>query len=184
MTFSSLKMYTLVLDDVPFEKAINSVGHATLACYKAFEKDEWMQRWLTESFKKVTCKVNAKEFEAAKKCEKVIVITESSLGGRDVAISFCPRPQNEWPNVVKYAKLYRAETFCGDPVPYTSDPVTLQKLARWQYECAVNCLFYRNPKTGEMMTRTEHVGIEAMLNHQRQAARVYAAARRAAGVEL
>lgn len=102
-----LKMYILILESVPLEKAINSNAHASLACYLKFRDDPVMKEWLAISFAKVTCKVNAAEFAKAKECEDICVITESSLGGQEVAVAF--KPRYEWPNVVKYAKLYKVE---------------------------------------------------------------------------
>lgn len=102
-----LKMYILIHEDVPVEKAINSNAHASLACYLQYKQDPGMQTWLATSFAKVTCRVNEAEFQKAKQCENITVITESSLGGREVAVAFCPREDHEWPNVVKFAKLFK-----------------------------------------------------------------------------
>lgn len=99
-----LRMFTLVKDTIPPGFAINSTGHATLACYLKFQDDPVMKEWLAHSFSKVTCKVNEAEFEKAKQCEGIVVITESALDRQEVAVCF--KPRYEWPNVVKFAKKW------------------------------------------------------------------------------
>lgn len=64
-----------------------------------------MSQWLSGPFYKAVCKVSAKEFENAKKVQDHVILTESALGGQEVAIAFCPR--NEWPKMFKFLKLYR-----------------------------------------------------------------------------
>ena len=65
-----------------------------------------MQRWLADSFKKVTCKVTDEELaEAMKEADNHIVITESVIGHETVAVAFCPR--KEWPECFTNFKLYR-----------------------------------------------------------------------------
>jgi hypothetical protein len=56
-------------------------------------------------FFKAVCQINAKEFENAKLVQDHIVLTESALGGREMAIAFCPR--EKWPKMFKFLKLYR-----------------------------------------------------------------------------
>ena len=46
-----------------------------------------------------------KEFENAKQVEDHVVLTESALGNREVAIVF--KPRTEWPKMFKFLKLYR-----------------------------------------------------------------------------
>jgi hypothetical protein len=64
-----------------------------------------MLRWVVESFKKVICLVNDSEFEKAKEFEDFVLMTESSLGGRETALVFCPR--EEYPKAFKFYKLYK-----------------------------------------------------------------------------
>jgi hypothetical protein len=45
-------------------------------------------------FFKVICKVTEKEFEAAKQIPDNVLITESALGGQEVALAF--KPREEW----------------------------------------------------------------------------------------
>lgn len=86
------KMYILIMDDVPVGHAINSAAHASLACYVKFAHLPDMQNWLNESFKKVTCKVTKEQFfQAQNIADKYIVITESALDHKVMAIAFAPR---------------------------------------------------------------------------------------------
>jgi hypothetical protein len=67
-----------------------------------------MQRWLGNSFKKVTCKVNDEELSKALNeidPSQYVVITESVIGHETVAIAFCPR--EDWPEVFETFKLYK-----------------------------------------------------------------------------
>lgn len=98
-------MYILVLDDVPAEFVPVISAHASLACYLKYEDDHLMQKWLKSFYKKVVCTVNKKEFETAKTFENSIVLTESALDDREVAIVFCPR--NEWPKPFRFYKLWK-----------------------------------------------------------------------------
>ena len=86
-----MKMYILIRDSVPDAMAPVIAAHASLACYKKFEQDENMQRWIKTVFKKVVCKVNATEFDNAKREGKHLVLTESALNDAEVCLTFCPR---------------------------------------------------------------------------------------------
>jgi len=100
-----MKMYILILDDVPLGHALNSAAHASLACFLNNAGRVDTQTWLATSFKKVTCKVSREELDSVIDMSNATVITESSLGGRITAVAFAPR--SEWPEVFKTFKLYR-----------------------------------------------------------------------------
>lgn len=93
-----MKMYILVRESVPTGYAVNSVAHASLACFLQHAANKDMQRWLAFHFKKVTCRVTDEEFAQARNaiegCQQT-VITESALGDQIVAVAFVPR--EEWP---------------------------------------------------------------------------------------
>ena len=55
-------------------------------------------------FYKAVCKVTDEEFERAKECPDHIVVTESALGGAEVALAF--KPRDEWPKAFKFLRLY------------------------------------------------------------------------------
>jgi hypothetical protein len=100
-----MKMYILVRQSVPDHMVPVVTAHASLACYKRFENDPNMIRWVNGIFKKVVCSVNDKEFENSKKDEQYIITTESALNGDDVAITFCPR--EEYSKQFKFFELWK-----------------------------------------------------------------------------
>lgn len=100
-----MKMYILVKDDVPLGFAVLASAHASLAAYMKFAEKEEIKEWLSGPFYKVVCRVNAKEFERAKSFENNVVLTESALDNKEVAIAFCPR--QEWPKPFKFYKLFK-----------------------------------------------------------------------------
>lgn len=103
---TNMKMYILVLDDVPTGFAMNSVAHASLACYLEYKDLPSMQKWLKESFKKVTCKVSKDQFDKAYGlANNKTMITESALDGRVVAVALAP--QEEWDPFFKTLSLWR-----------------------------------------------------------------------------
>ncbi|MDM5176016.1 hypothetical protein PO883_02225 [Massilia sp. DJPM01] len=106
-----MKMYILVRDDVPLGFAMVAVAHASLAGYLKFKDTPEVQAWLAGPFFKAVCIVNAREFENAKQVEDHVVLTESALDNREVAIVF--RPREEWPKMFKFLKLYRAAPVIG-----------------------------------------------------------------------
>lgn len=132
-----MKMYILIKEDVPLGLAINSAAHASLICYLKFAHTTTnaginFDRWLNgndydmcgvpilkstrSSFKKVTCKVSAEEFEAAKSyLIPRVIVTEKSLDGKEVAICFAPIPEegepgydfNSYYKKMKFFRLYK-----------------------------------------------------------------------------
>ncbi|GGG32500.1 hypothetical protein GCM10011344_36810 [Dokdonia pacifica] len=100
-----MKMYILIKDDIPEGFAILAAAHAALATYLKYKEDTDMQTWISSTFYKVVCKVNDKEFQKAKEFENHVVLTESALDHKEVAIAF--KPREEWPKPFKFYKLYR-----------------------------------------------------------------------------
>lgn len=98
-------MYILIKDSVPEGFAILAAAHASLAAYLKFKDTPHIAEWLSGPFYKVVCRVNDKEFEAAKLFEDNVVLTESALGQIEVAIAF--KPREEWPKPFKFYKLYK-----------------------------------------------------------------------------
>lgn len=103
--FQKLKMYILIPDDIPLGHAINSAAHASLACYLKYRSAPGMQNWLDHSFKKVTVKVTREQFELAKSCAGWVLLTESALDNKEVALAFWPR--ETWPDEFKTFPLYK-----------------------------------------------------------------------------
>jgi len=100
-----MKAYILIKDSIPTGKAIVAAAHASLAMYLKFQDHPDVIAWLAGSFAKVICKVSDDEFYAAKGLEDNIVLTESSLGGIEVALAF--RPREEWTKEFQFFKLYK-----------------------------------------------------------------------------
>lgn len=98
-------MYILLKDDLPEGFAVLAAAHASLAAYLKFQEDEDMQQWVNSTFYKVICKVNDKEFEKAKDFDSCVVLTESALDNKEVAIAF--KPREEWPKAFKFYRLYK-----------------------------------------------------------------------------
>lgn len=95
-----MKMYILILRDVPDDLVPVITAHAAVACYLKFKKNEFMQEWSTGVFNKEVCSVTQKEFDNALQTADYVIMTESSLGGRIVAVAFSPRP--EWPKGFRF----------------------------------------------------------------------------------
>jgi len=100
-----MKMYILIRDDVPNGFAVLAAAHASLAAYLRFKDTPEVEQWLAGPFYKAVCSVNNKEFERAKTVEDHVVITESALDGREVALAF--RPREEWPKPFRFYRLFR-----------------------------------------------------------------------------
>lgn len=109
-----MKMYILVRDDVPLGFAMVAVAHASLAGYLEFRDTPEVEEWLSGPFSKAVCVVSAKEFENARAVPDHVVLTESALGGREVAIAFKPRKQ--WPRMFRFLKLYREPPASTPPI--------------------------------------------------------------------
>jgi len=103
-------MYICIKDDIPVGIAINSAAHASLMCHLRFGEDEGdtnYQTWLEKSFKKVTCAVTPAEFAMLKEVSDNIIVTESRLDGKEVAIVLSPRPETDYPEFVSLLKLWK-----------------------------------------------------------------------------
>lgn len=80
-----------------------------------------MTAWLSGLFRKVVCGVTDAEFDAAKSCADYVVITESALGGAEVALAF--RPREQWPAAFRSLRLYGQRGFAGDDTGVLGRPV-------------------------------------------------------------
>jgi hypothetical protein len=111
-----MKMYICVLDEFPDYMVPTLVAHAVLGAHLAFTIDPEIGQkefrryvmWLDNSFKKCVVRVNQKEFNKIFFLPDVYVAHEkNTLDGRDSCIVVCPRPDDELPNVLKFAKLWK-----------------------------------------------------------------------------
>lgn len=116
-----MKMYIAVLDEFPDYMVPTLVAHSVLAAHIKFTTDpdvgvdqvhNYMD-WLENSFKKVTVKVNQKEFDKIAVLPNVYLGHENNtLDGRKSCVVVCPYGENEeLPNVLKFAKLWKP---CND----------------------------------------------------------------------
>ena len=101
----TMKMYILIKQDLPAGHAVLAAAHASLAAYLEFQDTPEVKQWLLGIFYKVVCQVSDDEFEAAKSHADHVVLTESSLDDREVAIAFKPRQQ--WPKRFRSFRLHR-----------------------------------------------------------------------------
>ena len=102
-----MKMYICIKDDTPVGMAMNAAAHAGLMCHLEFYGDGDYQDWLEKSFKKVTCAVTPAEFAMLKEVANNIVVTESRMDNKEIAIVLKPRQPNEWPEFVNLLKLWK-----------------------------------------------------------------------------
>lgn len=113
MEQSDLKMYIAVLDSFPDYMVPTLVAHSVLSAHMNFYNShgEGLTRyneWLYNSFKKCVVKVNQKEFDRILKMDHIVVGHENNtLNGKDSCIVVCPRSNDEYPNVIKFAKLWK-----------------------------------------------------------------------------
>ena len=108
---SNSKLYIAILDSVPSHMVPVLVAHSMLGAHLEFKdlKDEAQRLtylgWLVTSFRKVTVKVNAKEFAKIASMSGVYLGHENStLEGTKSCAIICPR--DEYPNVIKFSKLW------------------------------------------------------------------------------
>ena len=99
-----MKMYIILKNDIPDKLAPVIAAHSSLACYKRFQDDERMIKWVNGIFKKVVCTVTEHEFTKLKEEADHILLTESSLDNSEVSLTFCPR--EEYPKKFKFLKMW------------------------------------------------------------------------------
>lgn len=118
-----MRMYIVVLDEFPDYMVPTLVAHAVLGAHLHFvadkeiydlanlEQPEHVKRygqWLSHSFKKCVVRVNQKEFDKISALENVYLGHENNtLEGRKSCAVVCPMPNEELPNVLKFAKLWK-----------------------------------------------------------------------------
>lgn len=116
-----MKMYIAVLDEFPDYMVPTLVAHAVLGAHLKFSADKpdyyWggtepayphYRNWLENSFKKCVVRVNQKEFDKIAALPHVYLGHENNtLEGRKSCAIICPMPNEELPNVLKFAKLWK-----------------------------------------------------------------------------
>jgi hypothetical protein len=101
------KMYIAVLDTVPDFMVPTLVAHTILAAHIQFERAEAYDDWLDHSFKKVTLRVNQKEFDRIAALPVVYLGHENTTldGVKSCAIPM-PCDDSDRPNVLRCAKMW------------------------------------------------------------------------------
>jgi hypothetical protein len=94
-----------VKESVPVGLALVAAAHASLVAYLKFQQTPEVRQWLSGPFRKAVCKVSDEEFERARSCPDHVVVTESALGGAEVALAF--RPREDWPTAFRSFRRYR-----------------------------------------------------------------------------
>ena len=117
-----MKMYIAVLDEVEDAMTPTLVAHAVLGAHLKFNEQNEIDdiehlgrykypqyiKWINDSFKKVTVKVNQREFDRIAALSDVYLGHEvTQLDGRASCAVVCPMPNEELPNVLKFAKLWK-----------------------------------------------------------------------------
>lgn len=108
-----MKMYICVLDEFPDYMTPTLVAHSVLAAHQKFAGGDspvynQYMKWFESSFKKVTVRVNQKEFDKIASLPFVHLGHENNtLEGRKSCVVVCPMDDSEIPNVLKFAKLWK-----------------------------------------------------------------------------
>ncbi len=103
-----MKMYIAVLDSFDDFMTPTLVGHAVLGYHLEQTKhsNSLYQHWLTTSFRKVTLRVNQREFDKIAQLPNVGLFHENNTlqGKKSCAILVVGE---DVPNVLKFAKLWK-----------------------------------------------------------------------------
>ena len=104
-----MKLYIAVLDEFPDYMTPTLVAHAVLGAHLEFVgKNANYDLWLKDSFKKCVVRVNRREFDRIKEVPNVYLAHENNtLGGEKSCAVVAPMPQDQLPNVLKFAKLWK-----------------------------------------------------------------------------
>ncbi len=112
---SAMKMYLLIHETVPLGYAMLAAAHASLAGYLRFIDHPDMKEWVSGRFDKVVCRADDLAFRRAKDLEGSLVLTESGLDDREVAVVL--RPRQDWPKWVRFLPLYKGPRSAPPAVP-------------------------------------------------------------------
>ena len=112
-----MRLYIAVLDTVPDFMVPTLVAHTILGAHLEFSKPQpimtfgvtYYEEWLNTSFRKCVVRVNRKEFEKICKLDPKPYLGHENTtldGEKSCAIPY-PVPNDQLPNVLKYAKLWK-----------------------------------------------------------------------------
>jgi hypothetical protein len=109
------KMYIAVLDEVPDYMVPTLVAHSVINAHMHFadidklgtdEFDDY-QDWLENSFKKVTLRVNRKEFTKISELPVWLGHENTTLDAEKSCAVVLPMDDDARPNVLKFAKMWK-----------------------------------------------------------------------------
>jgi len=104
------KMYIAVLDEVGDFMVPTLVAHSAINAHIAMQDLPDYQDWLDNSFKKVTIRVNRKEFDKIAALPDVWLGHENTtLNGEPSCVIVCPMEPEDRPNVLKFAKMWKPQ---------------------------------------------------------------------------
>jgi hypothetical protein len=105
------KMYIAVLDEAPDYMVPTLVAHSVLAAHAKFQGNFDYMRWFQGSFRKVTVRVNRREFD---KIRTTLVCHEGHentiCNAEPSCLVVLPVFNDAVPNVLNYAKLWKPIT--------------------------------------------------------------------------
>jgi hypothetical protein len=105
-----MKMYIAVLDQVPDGMVPTLVAHSVLGAHLAMCEWSEYDEWLSTSFRKVVLRVNQKEFDKIAALEHTYLGHENTtLEGRKSCAIPIPCENEDRPNVLKYAKMWKPD---------------------------------------------------------------------------
>ena len=104
-----MKLYIAILDEFPDFMTPTLVAHSMLGAHLVFEEYDSYDEWLQNSFKKVTVRVNQKEFDKIAALPATYLGHESTIleGRKSCAIPVPYRDDEVLPNVLKFAKTWK-----------------------------------------------------------------------------
>ncbi len=102
-----MRMVIVAKESIPLGFRVNSIAHGVLMAHLEWEKEPQYQEWLKNSFKKVSCVANDKEFEALKKQGRFIVVQESALDKAEVVLVFFPDTKENLPKGLSFLRLLK-----------------------------------------------------------------------------
>lgn len=100
-------MYIAVLDAVPDYMVPTLVAHSVINAHIEMNEHDDYQDWLENSFKKVTLRVNEKEFEKISQLNCWLGHENTTLDARKSCAVVMPIEDDDRPNVLKFAKMWK-----------------------------------------------------------------------------
>ena len=103
-----MRLYIAVLDEFPDYITPTLVAHAVLGAHTEFVAYDIYQEWFNEYFLKCVVRVNQKEFDKIAALEGTYLAYEkNTLGGKYACAIPIPCRNENLPNVLKFAKLWK-----------------------------------------------------------------------------